>query len=288
MIPAAGVLIATEAIPVLKKCFEVAMPVIKHGSQICFKVIEGGLISLKDKKVEKYTLSGPLKIIDNGLSIPTSFSENQLIPLKSQVADELLVIKGQNEMLFLSNSIDYFVNSHKNRVGLDRSISYALQYDINAVREHLKKNREIRFPGYLLHQCASLAETIKDINVLYEAILQNGAVPTYTDQHVEAELRKCFGPDGSPPKFKSYIPYDRQLPFLKKIAEESKKKNSKMPFTLPPLFGGGVEEIEDKPHEALFILCEELLANEELEQKVAKKLQNVSENKIFIENGADE
>lgn len=53
-------------------------------------------------------------------------------------------------MMFLTNSINYFVKSHKNRTGIDRSITYALQKMILKLLWNILKNL-IRFPGYLLH-----------------------------------------------------------------------------------------------------------------------------------------
>ena len=43
-------------------------------------------------------------------------------------------------------------------------------------------------------------------------------------------------------------------------------------------------EINDLSHEALFILSEELIANEELEHKVSKKLKDSPGEKIIIES----
>lgn len=268
-----------------KKCIEVAMPVIKQGSLICFKFIQGGIEAAHGEKIK---LSKPLDIVAHDLSIPASFSGNQLIPFKNKVANDLFVIKGQNEMIFLSNSISYFIDSHKNRTGLDRSISYALQYDINAVRGHLKSNREIRFPGYLLHQCVSLAETIKELNILYVSILDGGKVPAYPEKSVREELTRRFGAKQDKPKLISYIPYDLQLPVLKELADNNKKNKTLVGGVIDKVTGKkeeiDIDEIEDKAHEALFVLCEELIANEELECKIEEKLKNISDKKLVIES----
>ena len=45
-----------------------------------------------------------------------------------------------------------------------------------------------------------------------------------------------------------------------------------------------IDEINDKAHEALFVLCEELTANEELELKIAERLNTISDNRLVIEN----
>ena len=42
-------------------------------------------------------------------------------------------------------------------------------------------------------------------------------------------------------------------------------------------------EISDVANEALYVLCEELIANEELEQKINYHLNNLPGNKLYIE-----
>lgn len=289
------------AIPVGKKLIEVSIPVVKQASLICFRFVQGGIDGVlngpekspsQSVPVEKIKLSKPLDIVSHDLSIPSSFSENQLIPFKNKVANDISVIKGQNEMIFLSNSISYFIDSHKNRTGLDRSISYALQYDINAVREHLKNNREIRFPGYLLHQCVSLAETIKELNILYVSIIDSGKVPTYSKKSVREELTRRFGANQAKPKMISYIPYDLQLPVLSDLADDIKKNKTIYGDLKNKVIGKkeeiNIEEIDDKAHEALFVLCEELIANEELELKIAERLKDVDAKRLVIESCSEE
>lgn len=299
------------AFPVGMKLIEVGLPIIKQASQITFSFIQGGLneVLKEDQSIksQKIKLTKRLDIVEKDLSIPASFSDNQLKPMENQIGSDLNIVKGQNEMLFLSNSILYFIESHKNRIGLDRSISYALQYDIHAVREHLKTNREIRFPGYLLHQCVSLSETIKELNILYVSILDNGKVPTYTEETARKELYKRVGVINRQSKIRSYIPFELQFRILKEISDQYKNGKSeidkvknmfadKMPeyFKInmglpePELLGISIKDIDDKAHEALFILCEELMYNEELENLLEDKLKGCADNKLIIENYSEE
>ena len=177
-----------------KKFIEVSIPVVKKASMISLQFLQGGLDAVMNNNstTDKLTLSNKLNIIDNGLSIPLSFSENQIKLFHNTTTNDLNTIKGQNEIMFLSNSISYFIDSHSARTGLDRGISYALQYDITAVRNHLNKSRDLRFPGYLLHQCSSLAETIKELNVFYMSILSNGKVPSFLHEDVKEEMSAFF------------------------------------------------------------------------------------------------
>ena len=141
-----------------KKLIKAGITAGKKASKLTFTFIQGGLDALsnaetgetRNLKVEH--LSKPLNIIENGLSVPVSFAENQIIRIQTEITDDLTILKGQNEILFLSNSIRYFVESHMGRTGIDRGISYALQYDMKAVTNYLKNNTGLRFPGYLLHQ----------------------------------------------------------------------------------------------------------------------------------------
>lgn len=265
---------------------EIGIPLLKKASTIAMKFIQEGVEAVKDKQMqeERIKLSKPLDIVDNSLNIPTSFVENQLKPFVKNIDNDINTLKGQNEMLFLSNSISYFIDAHSARTGLDRSISHALQCDIAAVRSHLNKSRDIRFPGYLLHQCASLAETVKELNIFYVAILSNGKVPEFTSEFVYDELSKRFGAVQRQGDIRSYMPYEFQLPFMRNCAEYKKKKMS----TLIKIFGDNKEfnfsEINDKAHESLFVLGEELIANEELEYKVNSLIQLFPEKRLLVES----
>lgn len=269
-----------------KKFIEVSIPVVKKASMISLQFLQGGLDAVMNNNstTDKLTLSNKLNIIDNGLSIPLSFSENQIKLFHNTTTNDLNTIKGQNEIMFLSNSISYFIDSHSARTGLDRGISYALQYDITAVRNHLNKSRDLRFPGYLLHQCSSLAETIKELNVFYMSILSNGKVPSFLHEDVKEEMSCRYGAAQRKGDFRSYIPYELQLPFLRELSEEKSKNMSKLNKLFSEIKDFNATEINDLSHEALFILSEELIANEELEHKVNKKLKDSPGEKIIVES----
>ncbi len=178
-----------------KKLLEISIPAVKKASLIGIRFIQGGIsaVNADTSAKENIKLNKKLGIVDNGLSIPLSFSENQIKRFAKEISNEHNIIKGQNEILFLSNSIDYFVSSHTGRTGIDRGISHALQYDLYAVRGHVNKCKDLRFPGYLLHQCNSLAETVKELNIFYCSVLQNGLVPQFTKEEVDEQLTKCYG-----------------------------------------------------------------------------------------------
>lgn len=269
-----------------KKIIEIAVPTAKKASLVSVKFIQGGIAEVKNMNtgIEPIKLSNKVKIIDDGLSIPLSFSENQLKSFESRITNDLNIIKGQNEIIFLSNSISYFIDSHAIRTGLDRSISYALQYDIAAVRAHLKANRDIRFPGYLLHQCSSLAETIKELNIFYTSVLSHGVVPDFTESFVKTELNRRFGASQRKGDLRSYIPYEMQLPFLRNMAAEKKKEMSVFEKFFKENQDLNISEINDFAHESLFLLSEELIANEELEFKLSQKVSSSQEGKILIES----
>lgn len=269
-----------------KKFIEIAIPAAKKASLISVSFVQGGISEVRNMDAEKNTikLSKEVKIIDDGLSIPLSFSENQMKNFESKVTHDLNVIKGQNEIIFLSNSISYFIESHAVRTGLDRSISYALQYDIAAVRSHLNANRDIRFPGYLLHQCSSLAETIKELNIFYASVLSHGVVPDFTEDFVSSELSRRFGAAQRKGDLRSYIPYELQLPFLREIATEKKKGMTVFDKFFRDNKDLNISEINDFAHESLFLLSEELIANEELEFKLNQKVSACPDNKIVVES----
>ena len=96
-----------------KKIIEIAVPTAKKASLVSVKFIQGGIAEVKNMNtgIEPIKLSNKVKIIDDGLSIPLSFSENQLKSFESRITNDLNIIKGQNEIIFLSNSISYFIDS---------------------------------------------------------------------------------------------------------------------------------------------------------------------------------
>ena len=260
----------------------------KAASKVTFTFVQGGVEALRNaengehKSLKIETLSKPLAIVENGLSVPASFAENQIIRMQTEITDDLTILKGQNEIHFLSNSIRYFVESHMGRAGIDRGISYALQYDMKAVTNYLKSNTGLRFPGYLLHQATCLCQTVKDMNIFYDAVLHGGHVKDWTEDEVQAELQKFFGVEGNQKYIQNYMPFELQIPVKRKLIADAGSKKSKF----GALFSSSMEEVNDAAHDALFILANELVANENLEYEVAKKLEREPNQEIFIESPA--
>jgi len=288
-----------KAIAKGKKYVEVALPVAKKASQLAIDFLATDITDLGHlpSHPQVIKLSETLDIINNGLNLAFSYHENQFKPITQQITDDLDIIKGQNEILFLSHSINYFLESHKARIGIDRGISYALQYDIAAVCNHLKKRKELRFPGYLLHQLTSLAETIKELNVFYVAILNGGHVPHFNEEELKEEFLKGFGIDKRKGDLGAYVPYDIKVKILRdleSVAEE--RQRSGLISEAGSLLGAFkdrvltkevAEAVNDIAHDALFILKEELVASEELEYQVIKKLKVLPGQKLILQAGED-
>lgn len=268
-----------------KKFIKVAIPAVRKASQITLDLVAGS-----PQGVKNLALSKRLDIVDNSLNLTSSFQENQFKMIAQKISDDLSIIKGQNEILFLSNSINYFIDSHRNRTGIDRGISYALQYDLVAVYNHLKKNKDLRFPGYLQHQIISLAETIKDLNIFYVSILQDGFVPVFDKQSVEEDLMKEFGVESRKGDFTaSYIPFEIKNEILVENALKSNKKNTSFfNYLKERLTLSDYKEEQDYSHFALTVLKEELLANEQLEYQIMKRLSSIPEREFYVKSFTDE
>ncbi|MFL1405851.1 hypothetical protein ACJO2E_10980 [Marinobacter sp. M1N3S26] len=267
-----------------KQIIEIAKPMSRKASQIAVSLLDEG--DERPQVGKHVQLNKDLDIVKNGLSLPLSFRENQFKVISQKITDDLDIIKGQNEILFLSNSINYFVDSHRLRTGIDRGISYALQYDMIAVTNHLKRNKDLRFPGYLLHQLTSLAETIKELNIFYVSVLQDGVVPEYHEEEVKAELMRTFGVEGRKSDFLSYIPYDLQVKARQELppVEQSKEKNASLLGSLKEkVLTKDLEGLNVFAHDSLIILKEELMANEILEIQLLKKLETTPEGSLRIE-----
>lgn len=269
-----------------KKLIKAGITAGKKASKLTFTFIQGGLDALRSaengetRNLKFESLSKPLNIIENGLSVPVSFAENQIIRMQTEITDDLTILKGQNEILFLSNSIRYFVESHMGRTGIDRGISYALQYDMKAVTNYLKNNTGLRFPGYLLHQSTCLCQTIKEMNIFYDAILHGGHVKEWSEDEVRAELQNFFGVDGNQKYIQNYMPFDLQIPIKRTMLAEAKNKKSRF----QELFSSRADEVNDAAHDALFVLANELVANENLEYEVIKKLEREPNQELLIES----
>lgn len=283
MLTSLGQYVAKEHGP---KLVEVAVPLLKGAvGRIAFKflpheVAQGANDVIRSiKPVKEINLSQNLDVLDNGLSVAANFVSNQFVGINQKISDDLSIVKGQNEILFLSHSIEYFVNSHRSKIGIDTAISYALQYDIKAVFNHIKANPKIRFPGYLLHQCNSLAETIKQYNIFFDSILDDGFVKDWNEEIAFAELSKTYGANRDANPFSDYIPAEYQIKW--KRLNESKSRTEQSWVDKVPFFGSD-EEILDESHNALMILAGELVANEALEDRVTKKIEKLDGRKLLI------
>ncbi len=253
---------------------KVGPTVLKEGSKLAFN-----FINTSDKNISANTkninLSKKVEVIDNDLSVPKNYIAKQIIKITQEISDDLSIVKGQNEILFLSNSIDYFLKGHNERTGIDRGISYALQYDIAAVINHIRSNQQLRFPGYMLHQCSSLASTIKDYNLFYDSVLNDGHVKEWEQDTVNEELERKYGPHGESNPVAPYMPYEYQMNWLR-----GRKNPSKWPIKLP--FFGSSDETLDEAHDSLVILSKELIANEALERRIIDKLASLPDYQLVI------
>ena len=263
------------AVSTATKIIEISLPIIKQAGRISLKFIEGGVNAVIDDNTKKIELTKKLSIIDNNLNVPTTFDEKQMSSFEEKITYNLEIIKGQNEMMFLTNSINYFVKSHKNRTGIDRSIAYALQNDIEAVMEYIKKE-DVRFPGYLLHQCISLTNTIEEYNIFYSSILKDGQVFEYTQEKANEILSQTFGTKKETSKYLGYIPEKFKMTFY----ENNKNVSDKNIFSTLLNKDKQPKEVE----KILNRLFKELVSNEELEFHIYNQLDTSANKKIIVQN----
>lgn len=265
------------SVEVAQKAIEVAIPVVKKAGHISLRFIEGGVAAVRDdEKVLK--LSEPSHAIDNNLSLPGLFFEEQeqLVSSVKIANEQLALIHGQNELMFLSNSIQYFIQSHKDREGIDRSISFALQYDILAAANQIKANEKLRFPGYLHHMCDSLARTIREYNRLYDALLNDGYFRTWSLDDAKEKMARTLGPGEVPDFSIGYIPYDLQIT-IRREYKEALPTLRRLPIPTMP-----TEFVNNPAHDSLFVLLHELAANESLEMAIYEKLERFPSNKLVV------
>ena len=273
-----------EILTKTKLAIEVALPKVQTVSEIAIKFLALDITGTATNKNNTLRLSKNLPIVENGLNLPLSYQRNQSLKFTNKISSDIDVVKGQNEILFLSNSINYFIESHKNRTGIDRGISYALQYDIQAVCNHLKKNPDIRFPGYLLHQLIGLNQTIEELNIFYNAILHDGRVYSHEDTvHYREIYDETFGIENKKQQGE-YIPHTLLLEWNRDLA--LKNVGHKATGLFESVKGLVTKEqqqqLNDDAHDALYLLKAELESNESLEKKIKRKIQVMESNVIQI------
>jgi hypothetical protein len=140
----------------------------------------------------------------------------------------------------------------------------------------------------LLHQFTSLSETIKELNIFYWAILEDGSVPGFDEGDVREELAKEFGIERQKGQITRYIPYDLKIKILRNPNPGKSEKQPRFPDSLETLRDylrfESEDELHDVAHDALFTLKEELVANEELEDRIVKRLNGLGEKKMFVQS----
>ncbi|MBO1518097.1 hypothetical protein [Oceanisphaera pacifica] len=274
-----------------RKIIEVSLPFIKNASEVTVEFLSTDVGKEIFGDVKGIKLSKKLDILERGLSLPSSYDNNQNTSIKQRISDGFDITKGQNEILFLSNSINYFIDSHKFRVGIDRNISHALQYDVIAVSKYLEKRSDIRFPGYLLHQLQSLSSTISELNVFYASVCRDGYVPDFNEDELLAEMSETVGVEGVSNVNIGYYPcgmiLDARRRLIQSTSTQSKQSSGGL-FSVSNVkkaFDREAEvEISNGVHDALIILKDELIFNEKLEKEIVKKLKVLPDNKLMIES----
>lgn len=286
-----GPIAARKILPMGKKLIEVCLTSLQENPRLSMSFID----ELNDAGPDinkEIQLTQSLPIVENHLSLPLSYQENQILAVIQKISDDLDIIKGQNEILFLSNSISYFIDSHKYKVGVDHRISYALQYDLKSVFNHLKENKSLRFPGYLQHQVASLCRSIRDLNIFYSAILYDGHVSNLTIEEISADYSKEYGVDNRKSEIGNYIPHDMRIRVERERGTDSEKKGKTSTiFTSVKghLFkddsSGSASVIASEPGsaiESIYLLKEELVSNQALEDQIAKRVALFPNKKLYI------
>lgn len=268
-----------------KRIIEVSLPMVQKASNITIDFLSTDLGKELFSGVREIKLSKSLGIVERGLSLPASYYENQNASINQDINKGFDIVRGQNEILFLSNSISYFVESHKPKVGIDRNISHALQYDVIAVCSYLEKRNDIRFPGYLLHQIQSLSSTIRELNIFYDSICKDGYVPDFNKEDLVVAMKETVGVEGRSEEHSDYYPWDIKIDAMREVNKERGKASSDSRLFIRKFFDRDNEMlVSNGVHDALVILKEELISNETLENKIIKKLNILPDKKLMIES----
>ena len=105
-------------------------------------------------------------------------------------------------------------------------------------------------------------------------------MPSFTEEDAKEELEKGYGIDKRKGEMRTYVPYELKMRILRKLPNE---KAPWIPeFAERMLRRQGGEDVNILSNVELYILKEELVANEELEYRIVKKLKLLPEKKLIV------
>lgn len=173
-----------------------------------YRVTHGGPGNIKWEKLPESSgqVQNAMQIANNASSIlAAGFSiasviQNQIIIHKiNAIAKDVKQIKARFDLLFLDRSIDYFIEGHANRVGLDRSLLGALIEDCGNALVQVVENPELYVPGFLRHRLQVLSQALYKFNELHYAVLHKGELNTLEVARVESWAKGIKSLQGANP-----------------------------------------------------------------------------------------
>ena len=117
-----------------------------------------------------------------GLSLVTVAQNARIMAQLSAMQKDVSSLKARFDLLFLDRSLDYFEDSHRNRIGIDVNIAEALRQDCLNALSQMVGDKSLSVPAFLRHRCLAYSSAMNQFNHLIYAVLHDGVV-NYLDSN---------------------------------------------------------------------------------------------------------
>ena len=102
-----------------------------------------------------------------------------------EIQRDVKEIKGKFEIHFLDQSIDYFIDNHKDLSGIIPSILYALEKDAFISLQELVENKSLVIPSYLEHKVYVITNSLRAWNEVVYATIHEGSIHKQSSEHIQ-------------------------------------------------------------------------------------------------------
>ena len=136
-------------------------------------------------------IASNLAMLSVGLQLAGLTQGLRLLQQVKEVDRKIAVISGKFELHFLERSLDFFLDSHKNHVGLISQGSAALEEDCYNAVQALVDNHDLKVPAYLRFKMITQAQAIQAWNELVYSIVHDGSLPRISTERLERWVREA-------------------------------------------------------------------------------------------------
>lgn len=131
-----------------------------------------------------------LVALNLGLSITSlALAYKNHLALK-QIDRGVKEIKGKFELHFLDRSLEYFLENHKEAIGIIPSVLYSLERDVYVALQEVVDNSKLNLPSYLDHKILTLSSSIRAWNQVVYSAIHSGSIHSLSPQLIDEWISK--------------------------------------------------------------------------------------------------